>query len=75
MTEHEIHHRGQIYLYLGILGVPTPPIFGLTSEEVRACSSQTDELYSREIVEPKRHRENCMKMVGLPLNASQFATA
>jgi uncharacterized damage-inducible protein DinB len=39
MTEHEIHHRGQIYLYLGILGVPTPPIFGLTSEEVRARSS------------------------------------
>jgi uncharacterized damage-inducible protein DinB len=38
MTEHEAHHRGQIYLYLGILGVPTPPIFGLTSEEVRARS-------------------------------------
>jgi uncharacterized damage-inducible protein DinB len=36
MTEHEIHHRGQLYLYLGILGVPTPPLYGLTSEEVRA---------------------------------------
>lgn len=36
MVEHEIHHRGQIYLYLGILGVPTPPLYGLTSEEVRA---------------------------------------
>ena len=36
MTEHEIHHRGQIYLYLAILGVPTPPLYGLTSEEVRA---------------------------------------
>lgn len=36
MTEHEIHHRGQIYLYLGILGVPTPPLYGLTSDEVRA---------------------------------------
>lgn len=36
MLEHEIHHRGQIYLYLGILGVPTPPLYGLTSEEVRA---------------------------------------
>jgi uncharacterized damage-inducible protein DinB len=36
MTEHEAHHRGQIYLYLSILGVETPPIFGLTSEQVRA---------------------------------------
>jgi uncharacterized damage-inducible protein DinB len=39
MVEHEIHHRGQIYLYLGMLGVPTPPLYGLTSEEVRARSS------------------------------------
>jgi uncharacterized damage-inducible protein DinB len=38
MTEHEAHHRGQIYLYLGILGVGTPPIFGLTSEQVRSQS-------------------------------------
>lgn len=38
MVEHEVHHRGQIYVYLGILGVTTPPIFGLTSEEVRARS-------------------------------------
>lgn len=36
MTEHEIHHRGQIYLYLAMLGVETPPLYGLTSEEVRA---------------------------------------
>lgn len=38
MVEHEIHHRGQLYLMLGLLGVRTPPIFGLTSEEVRARS-------------------------------------
>lgn len=38
MTEHEVHHRGQIYLHLAILGVPTPPLYGLTSEEVRARS-------------------------------------
>jgi uncharacterized damage-inducible protein DinB len=38
MVEHEVHHRGQIYLYLGILGVPTPPLYGLTSEEVRSRS-------------------------------------
>jgi uncharacterized damage-inducible protein DinB len=34
LVEHEIHHRGQIYLMLGMLGVPTPPLYGLTSEEV-----------------------------------------
>ena len=38
MTEHEVHHRGQIYMYLGMLGVTSPPLFGLTSEEVRARS-------------------------------------
>jgi len=35
MVEHEAHHRGQIYLYLSMLGVPTPPLYGLTSEQVR----------------------------------------
>jgi uncharacterized damage-inducible protein DinB len=39
MCEHEAHHRGQIYLMLGMLEVPTPPLFGLTSEEVRARST------------------------------------
>jgi uncharacterized damage-inducible protein DinB len=38
MLEHEAHHRGQIYFMLGLRGVPTPPIYGLTSEEVRARS-------------------------------------
>ncbi|MBQ0734187.1 DinB family protein [Aquimarina celericrescens] len=38
MVEHEVHHRGQLYLYLSILNVKTPPIFGLTSEEVVANS-------------------------------------
>ena len=36
MIEHEAHHRGQIYLMLGMRGVTTPPIYGLTSEEVAA---------------------------------------
>ena len=40
MIEHESHHRGQIYLMLGVLGVPTPPLYGLTSEEVRERSAQ-----------------------------------
>ncbi len=38
MTEHEIHHRGQIYLYLAMLGVATPPLYGLTSEQVKERS-------------------------------------
>jgi len=38
MVEHEVHHRAQIYTYLGMLGIPTPPIYGLTSEEVRERS-------------------------------------
>lgn len=38
MVEHEAHHRGQIYLMLGLLGVPTPPLYGLTEEEVRERS-------------------------------------
>ncbi len=38
MAEHECHHRGQIYLYLSILDVPTPPLYGLTSEQVRSRS-------------------------------------
>lgn len=42
MVEHEAHHRGQIYLMLGMLGVETPPLYGLTSEEVRQRSQQTN---------------------------------
>jgi uncharacterized damage-inducible protein DinB len=38
MVEHEAHHRGQLYLMLGMLDVATPPLFGLTSEEVKARS-------------------------------------
>lgn len=34
MVEHEVHHRGQIYLHLAMLDVATPPLYGLTSEEV-----------------------------------------
>jgi uncharacterized damage-inducible protein DinB len=39
MIEHESHHRGQLYFILGMRGVKTPPIYGLTFEEVRAMSS------------------------------------
>ena len=36
MTEHEIHHRGQIYTLLGMLNVPAPPLYGMTSAQVKA---------------------------------------
>jgi uncharacterized damage-inducible protein DinB len=38
MIEHEAHHRGQIYMLLGLLDVSTPPLFGLTEDEVRTRS-------------------------------------
>jgi hypothetical protein len=34
MVEHEAHHRGQIYMTLGMLGIATPPLYGLAEEEV-----------------------------------------
>jgi uncharacterized damage-inducible protein DinB len=40
MLEHEIHHRGQIYTMLGMLDVPTPPLYGLTSAEVRGRATR-----------------------------------
>jgi uncharacterized damage-inducible protein DinB len=36
MTEHEIHHRGQISVYLGLLSRPVEPIFALTDEQISA---------------------------------------
>ena len=38
MAEHEIHHRGQLYLYLAMLDIATPPLYGLTSEQVIEAS-------------------------------------
>jgi uncharacterized damage-inducible protein DinB len=38
MIEHEIHHRGQIYTYLALMEVDSPPLYGLTSEQVRERS-------------------------------------
>ena len=38
MLEHEAHHRGQLYFVLGMRGRTTPPIYGLTAEEVEARS-------------------------------------
>ncbi|HKR59085.1 MAG TPA: DinB family protein [Pyrinomonadaceae bacterium] len=36
MVEHEIHHRGQIYIYLSLIDISASPIYGLTSEQVFA---------------------------------------
>jgi uncharacterized damage-inducible protein DinB len=41
MIEHEVHHRGQLYLYLSMLDIPTPPLYGLTEEEVKRRSAMT----------------------------------
>ncbi len=38
MIEHEVHHRGQLYLMLRMVSVETPALYGLTSEEVFARS-------------------------------------
>lgn len=40
MAEHEIHHRGELYAYLGMLDVKVPPLFGLTSEQVREIAER-----------------------------------
>lgn len=40
MLEHEAHHRGQLYFILGMRGVSTPPIYGLTAEELQARSAK-----------------------------------
>jgi uncharacterized damage-inducible protein DinB len=39
MAEHEIHHRGELYMYLNLLGVTAPPMYGMTSEQVRDKSA------------------------------------
>jgi arginase len=44
MIEHEIHHRGQLYALLGLLGVETPSLYGLTETEVFENSSAAKRL-------------------------------
>ena len=38
MLEHEAHHRGQMYVYLGILGVPAHPLYTLNEPQLRQLS-------------------------------------
>jgi uncharacterized damage-inducible protein DinB len=39
MIEHEVHHRGEIYVYLALLGVERPPLYGTTEPELRKLSA------------------------------------
>ena len=50
MVEHEAHHRGQLYFTLGLLGVPTPPIFGLSEPELLAQSAQRNLVADRPVL-------------------------
>ena len=38
MVEHEIHHRGEMYVYLALAGVARPPLYGVTEPELRSRS-------------------------------------
>jgi uncharacterized damage-inducible protein DinB len=42
MLEHEAHHRGQLYFTLGLLGVTTPSLYGLSEPEVLARSAPSE---------------------------------
>jgi uncharacterized damage-inducible protein DinB len=42
LAEHEIHHRAQLYIYLNMLAVKTPPMYGLTSEELASAFRRED---------------------------------
>jgi uncharacterized damage-inducible protein DinB len=39
MTEHEAHHRGQLYLMASLRGRSVAPLFGLTEEQLAAASN------------------------------------
>jgi uncharacterized damage-inducible protein DinB len=43
MVEHEVHHRGELYAYLGLLGVNVPPLYGLTSEQLRELAARANQ--------------------------------
>jgi uncharacterized damage-inducible protein DinB len=38
MVEHEVHHRGKMYVYLALLGVERPPLYGATDRDLRRFS-------------------------------------
>jgi uncharacterized damage-inducible protein DinB len=42
MIEHEVHHRGEIYVYLALMGIERPPLYGTTEPELRKLSSSAE---------------------------------
>ena len=40
MVEHEVHHRSQLAVYLSLMGVEPPQIFGLKLEEIIEITSE-----------------------------------
>jgi uncharacterized damage-inducible protein DinB len=45
LVVHEIHHRGALCVYLNIIGVRTPSLFGLTEEQVKEISKSHEPIY------------------------------
>lgn len=39
LVVHEVHHRGALCIYLNLLGVASPPVIGLTEEQVKQLSA------------------------------------
>lgn len=44
--EHEAHHRGRLYFTLGLLGVTTRSIYGLSEPELLAQSAQLNATFA-----------------------------
>jgi uncharacterized damage-inducible protein DinB len=44
MLNHWYHHRGELQVYLRLLDVPTPPVYGPTADEDPFAASKAGEL-------------------------------
>lgn len=40
---HEVHHRAALFLYLNLLDIPSPPVLGLTEEQVAAFGKKQND--------------------------------
>ncbi|MCP4356861.1 MAG: DinB family protein, partial [Chloroflexi bacterium] len=41
MVEHEVHHRSQLAVYLALMGVESPQIYGLGIEDIVVLSNDS----------------------------------